>query len=251
MNTLKLSRSSKISRYAFTLIELLTVIAIIGILASILIPVVGRVRESAQVAVCQNNLRQLGMGIQLYAADHDGLTPPNVDPGDGVRKNLEGTYIGTASDTRTLGWLIPERIGGPSQNDYIDTIGVMSCPSLDDAVYAADPARYKRIETISRDNPMIGTGYAWIYRVKAPGVFQNIANDKTTYENQNVPYAFDFGWAKGAGRPEIGIPSHESVINVLYVGGHVVSFPIALLNEKASGWSNIYRYLAYDPALYP
>jgi prepilin-type N-terminal cleavage/methylation domain-containing protein len=60
------------SRTAFTLIELLTVIAIIGILAAILIPVVGRVRESAWSAVCKSNLRQWHSAMVLHMNDHDG-----------------------------------------------------------------------------------------------------------------------------------------------------------------------------------
>lgn len=60
---------------AFTLIELLTVIAIIGILAAILIPVVGRVRESARGAVCQTTLRNIGMALFLFAEDNEGRLP--------------------------------------------------------------------------------------------------------------------------------------------------------------------------------
>ncbi|AHF89844.1 prepilin-type N-terminal cleavage/methylation domain-containing protein [Opitutaceae bacterium TAV1] len=59
----------------FTLIELLTVIAIIGILAAIIIPTVGRVRESAKSAVCKSNLRQLGLAVQMYANER-GFYPP-------------------------------------------------------------------------------------------------------------------------------------------------------------------------------
>jgi prepilin-type N-terminal cleavage/methylation domain-containing protein len=54
----------------FTLIELLTVIAIIGILAAILIPVVGRVRQSARASVDLSNMRQLGAGMLLYADEN-------------------------------------------------------------------------------------------------------------------------------------------------------------------------------------
>ncbi len=60
---------------AFTLIELLTVIAIIGILAAILIPVVSAARESARNSVCQSNLRQWHTAMMLFAEDHQGHLP--------------------------------------------------------------------------------------------------------------------------------------------------------------------------------
>ncbi|AHF90548.1 type II secretory pathway, pseudopilin PulG [Opitutaceae bacterium TAV5] len=62
-------------RRAFTLVELLAVIAIIGVLAAILIPVVSRVRQSARSAVCIKNLQSIGVAFQLYAADNRGLFP--------------------------------------------------------------------------------------------------------------------------------------------------------------------------------
>jgi len=58
------------SRPAFTLVELLTVIAIIAVLGSLLIPVVGRIRQSAHETTCASNMRQIGIALQLHANEH-------------------------------------------------------------------------------------------------------------------------------------------------------------------------------------
>lgn len=60
---------------AFTLIELLVVIAIIGVLVSILLPAIQQARESARKAQCASNLRQLGLGIEQYAANFQVYPP--------------------------------------------------------------------------------------------------------------------------------------------------------------------------------
>ena len=60
---------------AFTLIELLVVIAIIGILAGILIPAVGKVRESSNSATCVSNLRQIAAAGLMYANENNGRLP--------------------------------------------------------------------------------------------------------------------------------------------------------------------------------
>jgi prepilin-type N-terminal cleavage/methylation domain-containing protein len=60
---------------AFTLIELLTVIAIIGVLAAIIIPTVGKVRETAQRTVDASNLREIAKAAMIYAADNNDRLP--------------------------------------------------------------------------------------------------------------------------------------------------------------------------------
>ncbi len=113
---------------AFTLIELLTVIAIIGILASILIPVVGSVRESARAAKCTSNLRQL-VSAALVFDQENGYLPYSVWPDPrGVHPwwyHMQ-PYLGNLSEPER-GWSHPE--------DQALVSEVMECPSR---VYAGD-----------------------------------------------------------------------------------------------------------------
>lgn len=79
---------------AFTLIELLTVIAIIGILAAILIPTVGKVRESAKRADCMSRLRQLGSAFQLYLNDNKNVLPRPAQASGRRWPHFIASYIG-------------------------------------------------------------------------------------------------------------------------------------------------------------
>jgi len=60
---------------AFTLLELLVVMAIIGVLASLLLPALSRSKESARAVACMSNLRQIGVGLQLYIQENNNHLP--------------------------------------------------------------------------------------------------------------------------------------------------------------------------------
>ncbi len=77
----------------FTLVELLAVICIIGILAALMLPMLGRMRAKSKDAVCMSNLRQMGAAFGTYAADNRGMLPAvskngNADPAKGSLNTL-------------------------------------------------------------------------------------------------------------------------------------------------------------------
>ena len=125
---------------AFTLIELLIVIAIISILAAILFPVFAAAREKARQTTCASNLKQCGLGVMQYAQDYDELFPCGGHYGWGAteRACIQSTYAsgpefyvwnitgGTANksvwlpegDSMWMGLIYP----------YTKSLGVYYCP---------------------------------------------------------------------------------------------------------------------------
>jgi prepilin-type N-terminal cleavage/methylation domain-containing protein len=75
-------------RQAFTLIELLAVVAIIAILTALLLPALTSAKSQAQRIACVSNLRQIGLAIHTYASDNSGRipygpkAPPYTNPSD-------------------------------------------------------------------------------------------------------------------------------------------------------------------------
>ena len=82
-------------RAAFTLLELLVVIAVIAVLSGILVPVVNKMVIASRNLKCESNLRQIGTGLLSYAGDHNGAFPVAGGP---------VPYHGTDSATGQPGW---------------------------------------------------------------------------------------------------------------------------------------------------
>ncbi len=112
---------------AFTLVELLVVISILGLLMGLLVPCLSSAREQSRCVVCKSNLRNIGLALRLYLDDYEGKMP-SADPYPGrYGQNRQHWFMNSAL-MKNLGLKI-ERDSNGVLTGPGKTRSVLTCPS--------------------------------------------------------------------------------------------------------------------------
>jgi len=173
-----LSKSAR----GFTLIELLVVIAIIAILAALLLPVMGRAKESARGTTCLGHLRQIGVALQLYVDANNQRLPVMYDRTLSTDTNAPSTNAGPSVDL-VLG-------------SELVNLNVLRCPS--------DQAQWFE---------KTGSSYAWNFLLNGQRA-DELSAFGIKFDPHAIPLFYDkeqFHRARG--------PARE--VNYLYADGHI------------------------------
>ena len=146
----------------FTLTELLVTISIMAILAALLLPVLGRAKNSASKATDINNLRQIMTALQLYANDNSGaIVPPNGDDGGSVSTNS--------------GWLYTPNMALPTPGRFTADTGLLWPTLRSSSLYVCpmdDPtaARYSKIDKKVEQRTARHLKKRWAFSPKPPPI---------------------------------------------------------------------------------
>ncbi len=190
---------ASLRRTAFTLLELLVVVAIIGILAALLLPALSAAHQKARCAQCNNNLQQIGIAFTMYAQEHADHLPQR--------------YYGINSNGMSIGYdevLIPYT---GSSNAKTNIAQLFLCPSQRQTDYPKQP----------------GYGMNWYYDNIALGLVGQQSATILVAETLGPEGTGSHRADRDSGTPgELDPERHSHRANYLFLDGHV----------NLSSWTN-------------
>jgi prepilin-type N-terminal cleavage/methylation domain-containing protein/prepilin-type processing-associated H-X9-DG protein len=200
------------ARGGFTLIELLVVIAIIAILAAILFPVFAQARESARKTTCLSNMKQLGVGMAMYASDFDDQAVPwNLRFNN---RNLYDQY------KVSLSW---DRLIQP----YIKNNQLLTCPSDSGSTRPVLPGHGLVVRSYTYASSIAGGWCDWT----PPRPLATVSQPSQTvmlveWDNcGQAPGKGEWEWCSVNDNESEMRWRHNNQANILYVDGHSRATP--------------------------
>jgi prepilin-type N-terminal cleavage/methylation domain-containing protein len=210
----KISKSTE----AFTLIEMLVVIAILGVLAALLLPALSHAKARARNTACVSQLHQLGIATRMYADDNNNLLP--------TAELLPSLPVDPSAPRPRIGDVLGPVLGRSNSNTN-DSGNVFKCPADNVGRYLAEGSSYQWNTALNghrmdETESLSSEGRFVIVQVGPEGTVQTNGTFRLKFEPTTTPLLVDYD--------EFHPRPPQSGRNVVYMDNHVAPFQPLSLN---------------------